>query len=113
MKHITNMIRETIRSGKLRKQYAFVEKCIREKAHLMSNLEFCRTMADFYTERVLEIDPNREWWDFADSKQKQTEFQQDFELYQKRIVEAEARIVASRDAFAAAQKELNEITPLD
>lgn len=107
MNHLIHTIRSTLRSNRVRKQYERVEKAIREKAQLVSDLEFNRTMGNFYTERVLDIDPHTDWWNFAEAKQKQHDHQNDFVRYEKRIQEADAKVEANKQAFFAAQKELD------
>lgn len=109
MKHIIDTIRSTMRNNRVRKQYERVEKSILEKAQLVSDLEFNRTMSDFYTERVMDIDPHTDWWSFAEAKQKQHDHQNDFVRYKKRIHEADAKVEANKQAFLAAQKELDAI----
>ena len=104
MNHIIQTIRSTLRSNRVRKQYERVEKSTRAKAQLVSDLEFYRTMAGFYTERVLDIDPHEGWWDFADSKQKQYDNQKDFVRVEKLLLEAEAKVSAQKKAFLAVQK---------
>lgn len=109
MKHIIATIRSTMRNNRVRKQYQLVEKSILEKAQLVSDLEFNRTMSNFYTERVMDIDPHTDWWSFAEAKQKQYDHQNDFVRYEKRIHEVDAKVEANKQAFLAAQKELDAI----
>lgn len=109
MRHMIHTIKSTLRGNRVRKQYQRVEKAIREKAQMVSELEFNRTMGNFYTERVLDIDPHQDWWGFADAKQKQYEHQNDFLRYEKRIEEADAKVEGNKQAFLAAQKEYDGI----
>lgn len=102
--HIIQTIRSTLRSNRVRKQYERVEKSICAKAQLVSDLEFSRTMSNFYTERVLDIDPHKDWWAFADSKQKQYDHQKDFVRVEQLLLEAEAKVSAQKKAFLAVQK---------
>lgn len=113
MKHILHTIRSTLRGNRVRKQYERVEKAIREKAQLASDMEFNRTMASFYTERVMDIDPHKDWWNFAEAKQKQYDHQLDFVRYEKRTEEADAKVEANKQAFFAAQKELDVLPSAD
>lgn len=106
---VLNLIRSTLKDNKVRKQYERVEKAIRAKAQLASDMEFHRTMSNFYTERVMDINPHQNWWDFAAAKQKQYDHQEDFVRYEKRIEEADANVEANKQAYLAAQKELNGI----
>lgn len=109
MNHLVHTIRSTLRSNRVRKQYERVETAIRAKAQLVSDLEFNRTMSNFYTERVFDIDPHTDWWAFAEAKQKQCDHQNDFVQYENRILEADAKVEANKQAFFAAQKELNAL----
>lgn len=105
---ILNFIRGMFRDNRVRANYDKLEKAIRTKAKFVSDLEFHRSMADFYTSRVLEIDPDNDWWYFADSKQKQYDHQQDLLAYEKRVEEADAEVAAQKLAFESAKKEFDE-----
>lgn len=105
---ILNFVRGMFRDNRVRTQYGKLEKAIRVKAKFVSDLEFHRSMADFYTSRVLEIDPDNDWWNFADAKQKQYDHQNDLLAYEKRVEEADAEVAAQKLAFEAAKKELDE-----
>ena len=110
--NILQSIRRYMTDNRIRRQYERVEKAIRDKASLASNLEFHRTMSNFYTERVLDIDPHTDWWDFANAKQKQYDHQEDFGIYEKRILEADAKVAANKTAFAVMKQALNETSSI-
>jgi len=105
---ILNLIRGMFREKRVRASYAKLEEAMRAKAKFVSELEFHRSMVDFYTSRVQEIDPYNDWWNFADSKQKQYDHQQDLLVYGKRVEEADAKVAARKSAFESARKELKE-----
>jgi hypothetical protein len=69
------LLREVFFGDPLQKQYERVEAAVKAKAKCVSDAEFNRTMANFYTERLDSIDPNTDWWEFADAKQKQYDHQ--------------------------------------
>lgn len=71
-------LKEAVVGDPLAKQYERVEAAVKAKAKCVSDAEFNRTMAGFYTERVLSIDPHagpEQAWEFADAKQKQYDHQ--------------------------------------
>lgn len=102
-------LRRFLKDNKTRPLYDRVEKQIRKKAQLMGDLEYHRTMSNFYTDRVLEIDHNTDWWNFAEAKQKQADHQEDFLAYENKIKEADAKVQA---ANAALEKHLHELNTL-
>lgn len=106
--NILQEIKNYIRSNRVRKQYERVEKAIRDKALLASELEFHRTMGDFYTERVQTIDPHSDWWNFAEAKQKEYDHKEDSNRVANRILKANAKVSANKLAFLAMQSTLNE-----
>jgi hypothetical protein len=87
-KSVLTVLREFIVGDPLVRHYGHVERAIKRKAERVADAEFARTMAHFYTERVLNIDHNVDWWGFADAKQKQHDYQRDTLLYDKRVDEA-------------------------
>lgn len=105
---VLNFIRGMFCENRVRESYIKLERAMRTKAKFVSDLEFHRSMVDFYTSRVQEIDPYNDWWNFADSKQKQYDHQQDLLVYEKRVEEADAKVAARKLAFETARKELKE-----
>lgn len=101
MKETISAVRKFRISRRFRAQYERVEKSIRAKAQLVSDLEFHRTMQSFYTERVFDIDHNTDWWDYAEAKQKQHDHQMDCLRLEKRVAEAEAKVEATKNAYKA------------
>lgn len=94
MTSIIIAIKAGLRLNKTRKLYEKLETAVTKKAELQARMEFNRSMANFYTDRVLSIDPHQDWWRFAEAKQKQFNHQEDCTLLSGRIEEAQAVIVA-------------------
>lgn len=95
-------------SDRARRAYTQIEKAIRKKAELISEREFHLEMAQFYTSRVKAIDPHKEWWDFADSKQKEFDNQRAASVLNNQIEEAEAKVSAYRTKYEEARVRLHE-----
>lgn len=64
--------------------YERQKKVVHVCAHHQSQAEYHRLLADFYTERVMSIDPHTDWWAFAEAKQKQYDHQTECLLYTQR-----------------------------
>lgn len=73
-----------------------IEALQRERAKMMGDQEYHRTLANYYTERAASLDPNVNWWEFADAKQK--EFDNCVEAVELRaeIASIEAQIEATK-----------------
>ena len=95
-------------SDRARRAYTQIEKAIRKKAELISEREFHLEMAHFYTSRVSSIDPHKEWWDFADSKQKEFDNQRAASVLNRQVEEAEAKVAAYRIRYQEARVKLDE-----
>lgn len=78
----------------IKAQQQKVEDAIRVKAQRIGDLEYERTMANFYTDRSMSIDPQTDWWGFADAKQKQHDHQLAFVACEGRVEVATARVAA-------------------
>lgn len=107
MKHhatLWSLLREIVVGDPVKKQYERVETSIKAKAQRVSDAEFNRTMANFYTERVMAIDPHTDWWDFADAKQKQYDHQIACVKNDRQVDEAHARVIAETGRFHALQE---------
>lgn len=76
-----------------------LQRAMKTLSHRVADAEFHRSMANFYTERVLSIDPHAgpaEAWEFAEAKQKQYDHQLDCVHEEKRIEEARAVVEARK-----------------
>lgn len=87
-----------------------IERAVHHKAELASTHEFKRVMANFHTERVLEIDHTRDWWGYANHRQKQVDFQEDALMLEERIKEADARVQGYKRALVALGAVADELT---
>lgn len=87
-------IKEMLHSDRMSKRKARIEKAVRAKAAATGDAEFHRVMADYYTARVATIDPDVDWWGFADAKQKEQDNIDLFQKYSRNVEEATARIKA-------------------
>lgn len=103
------LIRDTIIGDRVKKQYERVEASIKAKAQAVSDAEFNRTMANFYTERVLALDPHNidQVWDFADAKQKQHDHQHECIRFEAKVDELQARVAAETQRFTTLQEKIN------
>lgn len=100
------LIREVIKGDPLTKQNERVEEAIKAKAQKVSDAEFNRTMANFYTERLLGIDPNTDWWEFADAKQKQHDRQAACMEHEAGLAEAAKLVEAETARYVQLHNEL-------
>ena len=91
-----------------------VQDAMRVLSRRIADAEFHRTMAGFYTDRVIATDPHTDWWGFADAKQKQHDHQHDCLAEEKRIEEARATVEARKAELAKLRAPLVvvESTPL-
>ena len=63
-------------------------------AHRSAEMHYADAMRNFYNRQVSTVDPHKDWWRFADMKQKH---QEQFEHYTRcadRVAESEARVAA-------------------
>lgn len=71
-----------------------IEAAVRNVALLEGDVAYHRAMNDFYTARVMDLDPHAHWWAFADAKQKQIDHQVQLMRYQAKVEEAQAKLAA-------------------
>lgn len=98
---VIGLLREAVFGDPVEKQYARVEAAIKVKAQCVSDAEFNRTMANFYTDRVLHLNPHdiNQVWDFAAAKQKQHDHQTACSRHENLTAEAQARVDAETQRF--------------
>lgn len=82
-------------------EYERVQAAMRVLSRRIADTEFHRTMANFYTGRVLELDPHTQWWEFAEAKQKQHDHQTDCIFEEGRVAEARELVEARTAQFKA------------
>jgi len=96
-KTLLQAFREFLSDNTRSRQHHRIEKATRKMAEHIADAEFERTMANFYTERVISIDPHvgpAEAWDFAAAKQKQYDHQNDCISYEQKAEAARAEVAA-------------------
>jgi len=87
----------------LKNQYQKIELAIKAKAQLISDHEFNKVMENFYIARCVAIDPHRDWWGFAEAKEKQAEYRKQLERLHKKVLAADAYVKAQEAAFKKLQ----------
>lgn len=90
---------ELFHPERVRKQYDRVLTAAKAHARAKSNAEFERTMADYFTVRVLGIDPHTNWNGFAEVKQKQHDHQNECLSYEKQAADAAAKLQAEEARY--------------
>lgn len=78
------LFRDTLLGDPVSTQYEREQREQRTRAREEAEAEYHRIMANFYTDRVLAIDPNADWWGFAEAKQKQYDHQTECLRYERR-----------------------------
>lgn len=96
-------LRKHYKADRAYRAYNRVEKTVRRAAELISEREFHLEMHQFYKAQVESIDPHREWWDFANNKQKEFDNAMAASQLTKAIDEAKAKIKAARHSFEKAK----------
>lgn len=72
-----------------------IELALAKQARWAGDAASAKTMLDFYTRRAQTTDPHADWWTFADAKQKQTEYQHDYDTLLRKAEVAQARVEAA------------------
>ena len=93
-------LREHHRKSRLQNGDQKVQDAMRVLSRRIADAEFHRTMAGFYTDRVIATNPHVDWWGFADAKQKQYDHQLDCLAEEKRTEEARAVVEARKAELA-------------
>ena len=65
-----------------------LDLALQRYAEFLGEAEAHRVLADHYTTAVLDVDPNTNWWRFAELKQKQHEHQTSHTPYMQRAEQA-------------------------
>ena len=97
------LLRELVCGDPQQKQKERVEKAVKAQAQLNSDAEFHRTMTDFYTLQVDNIDPHTDWWEFADAKQKEHDHVEQYQKYAASREEAAALVAAEHARYVRLQ----------
>ena len=88
---------DIVRGDPLAKQNERVEEAVKAKAKCVGDAEFNKTMANFYTERVMNINPWDDHVGFCNARTSQLEYQELHAASEKLVEEATAKA----DAHAA------------
>lgn len=99
------MLRELFHPGRVQKQKERVLKAAKAYARALSDAEFERCMADYYTQRVDATDPHLDWCGFAEVKQKQFDHAADYAQYERRAQTAQAKLRAEEARYAKLQEQ--------
>lgn len=76
-----------------------LERATRQLAERQADVSYNASMANFYTEQLLDISPDTDWWDWADAKQKQQDFQQEALLGERKAAPLTAQVQARREHY--------------
>ena len=101
---ILQAIREMIHNQREYKAKERITDALKAHAKAASDAEYHRIMADFYTKRADKIDPEIDWWGFAEAKQKETEHVQD---HQHKVIQRNEAMIKV-DAEQARYNKLKE-----
>lgn len=92
-------IRDTFRTHRIARQHQRVIDAVMSNARANSDAEFHRIMANFYTERASSIDPQIDWWDFAEAKQKEYDHVEEHQAHGARGAETAAVVDAEKARY--------------
>ena len=99
-------LRNLSHPGRVQKQYDKIIKATKNYARALSDAEYERHMAHFYTERVMSIDPFKDHMGFAEARQKQLDYQEDCVRCEKKAEVALACMRAEEERY----KTLREVS---
>ena len=68
------LLRDALFGDPAVKAKARVHAAMEAIAKCKGDLATARQMVDFYTDRVMSLDPYKAWWDFADAREKLEEY---------------------------------------
>ena len=88
------LVASFLRIDTVRRRQEKIERAARYKAEIHSDFTFHEAMRSFYQERVAQIDPHTNWWEFADAKQKHQDNHELADHYLKLCNEAQAKVEA-------------------
>lgn len=99
--NLFRLLRDTLWGEPTVVAFKRVEEAMKDKAKHVSDAEFNRTMTDFYTDQVKDIDHEHDWWRYAEAKQKEFDHHEAWLAAKSRAVEAETKIAAERQRFSS------------
>lgn len=96
---ILSVIRDVLRNNRMSKQKDRVENAVRTLAQAQADAEFHRVMANHYTLRAGETDPQVDWWGYAENKQKEQDHVESHAVYSRKAFEANAMVKAEQARY--------------
>lgn len=84
IKRVWMLYRDVFWGDPAQTQYEREQREQRVRAREEAEAEYHRKLAEYYTQRVLSLDPDTHWWEFAEAKQKQYEHQCDCMQHERR-----------------------------
>ena len=91
---LRQLVTSFLRIDTVRRRQEKIEQAARRKAEIHSDFIYHDAMRSFYEERVAQIDPHTDWWEFADAKQKHQDNRELADHYLKLSNEAQAKVEA-------------------
>lgn len=93
---IIRTIIQGVRNNRRRQQKERLDKAVKHAAELYGEAEATRIMRDYYRDAATKIDPHKDWWAFAETKHKETEYDNDLDVLYRDASEAAARVEAEK-----------------
>ena len=94
---IIRAIVQGFRNNRRQQQKERLERAVLKAAQLYGEVEATRIMRDYYRDAASKIDPNKDWWAFAETKHKETEYDNDLDVTYRDANEAAARVEALKE----------------
>lgn len=91
---IIRAVIQGLRNNRRRQQKERLDKAVKRAAELYGEAEATRIMRDYYRDAATKIDPHKDWWAFAETKHKETEYDNDLDVLYRDANEAAARVEA-------------------
>lgn len=94
---IIRTITQAVRNSRTRNRKERLERAVLKAAELYGQAEATRIMRDYYRDAASKIDPHKDWWAFAETKHKETEYDNDLDVLYRNANEAAARVEALKE----------------
>lgn len=76
------------------RQKTRVHLSLAKQARWAGEATAAKTLLGFYSQRAEATNPYDDWWAYADARQKQVDYQLEYDILQRKADEAEARVEA-------------------
>ena len=83
------------------KQQERVDKAVEAHAEAIGDLQYARTMRAYYSALAAKTDPTVKWWDYANAKEKEQDYDEQFKRKEKLVDERSALVDAALERLAA------------